>query len=64
MDLDVGDLRRLTEELLDLKPLQLLNHLSYKGAPLVNRDGFCTKIPDKEDGQSSKGDLVYCPELS
>jgi len=59
MDDDVGDFMRLTLTLVDFKPLQLLNHLSYKGAPLVNRHGFYIKIPDKEDGKSSKGDLVY-----
>ncbi|KAH4925766.1 hypothetical protein HBI55_139670 [Parastagonospora nodorum] len=62
MDSDVGDSMRLTRDSVDLKPLQLLNRMSYKGAPLVNRDGFYIKIPDKEDGQSSKGELVYHPE--
>ncbi|KAH4269518.1 hypothetical protein HBH64_137870 [Parastagonospora nodorum] len=62
MDSDVGDSMRLTRDSVDLKPLQLLNRMSYKGAPLGNRDGFYIKIPDKEDGQSSKGELVYHPE--
>jgi hypothetical protein len=61
MDCD-GDFMRLIWDLVDLKYLQLLNHMSYKGAPLVDRDGFYIKIPDKEDGQSSKGELIYHPE--